>query len=187
MTRIELWCDGAVKANGKPEAVAGWGVALVVDGKLVREANGHLAAPTYPPYQSNNTGELSAVIEGLKLFDLPTSLEVYSDSEYVIKGATQWHKNWLRNNWKNADGRPVANQKLWKELLEYAQLHDIGWHHVRGHTGIEWNERADQLAKAGVKKEIVDHLYTPMRLVLAEATTYVPVFQEYDEDDFTDF
>lgn len=180
MTRIELWGDGAVKANGKPEAVAGWGSCIVVDEKLVREFNGQLAANPYPPYQSNNTGELTAIIEGLRLFTTPLTIHVYTDSEYVLKGATDWHKKWEKTGWKSSTGEPVRNQKLWKELLYVMDGHDLHWHHVKGHSGVEWNERCDKLAKLGVTGELVDNVHAPMTLVLEDAPTYIPVAVDFD-------
>lgn len=180
MGHIQLWGDGAVKGNGKPEAIAGWGTVVLVDDKLVREFNGQLAARTYPPYQSNNTGEMTAIIEGLRLFEQPVKLDIYTDSQYVIKGATEWHKNWERNNWKTTEGKSVANQRLWKELLFHANLHEISWHHVKGHSGVDWNERCDSLAKDGVKGILVDNVYEPMALLLKDVPVYIPVVLDFE-------
>ena len=99
MARIQIWGDGAVKDNGKPEAIAGWGTIIVVDERIVREFNGQLLPPKYPPYQSNNTGELTAIIEGLRALEgRAYELEVISDSAYVINGMIQeWWKKWEKN------------------------------------------------------------------------------------------
>lgn len=185
---LELWGDGAVKANGKPEAVAGWGALIKLGDTTIREWNGHLPAPKYPPYQSNNTGELMAIISGLEALERPYSLSVFSDSAYVINGMTeQWYKNWERNGWKNANGEPVKNKRLWKRLVEVASPHDIKWVHIRGHVGIDDNERCDELAKMGVNQELVDNLMQPLSVSLSEAPTYVPVSYDLDSPDDVDF
>lgn len=184
MANMQLWGDGAVKANGKPEAVAGWGAIIVVDGRIVREWNGHLPATKYPPYQSNNTGELMAIIEGLSALERPYELEVYSDSAYVINGMMQqWYKNWEKNGWKNSMGKPVANRRLWKQLIELAKPHDIKWCHVKGHVGIDLNERCDELAKAGVKQDIIDNMDLPLQVILEDVPVYIPITHAFDEDE----
>lgn len=187
MATFELWGDGAVQGNGTPEATAGWGTLFVVDGNVVREMNGHLPPKKFPPYQSNNTGELMAIIKGLEQLTRPYTVDIYSDSQYVIKGATLWHKNWIKNGWVNANGEKVANRKLWELLLDLASPHDIIWHHVKGHSEVEWNERCDQLAKMGVKKELVDTLHGHFDVVLSGIPIYTPEVIVYDEEDDVDF
>lgn len=189
MARIQIWGDGAVKDNGKPEAIAGWGTIIVVDERIVREFNGQLLPPKYPPYQSNNTGELTAIIEGLRALEgRAYELEVISDSAYVINGMIQeWWKKWEKNGWKNSNGEPVANKRLWKELIRLSQPHSIVWRHVKGHQGIDLNERCDELAKMGVRGDIVDIMTIPLQTVLSDIPEYMPVVQDYDEEEELDF
>jgi ribonuclease HI len=184
--RIQIWGDGAVKGNGKPEAIAGFGTVIVVDELIVREFNGHLAARKFPPYQSNNTGELTAIIKGLEVLEEPYEVEVFSDSEYVILGMRTRIKNWLANGWKTAEGEGVKNKHLWKQLAELSEKHDIKWTHIKGHAGTHLNERCDELAKMGVQQQLVDNVFEPMDVILEEVPNYVPAVIEYDDDEDDD-
>ncbi|QXN72664.1 ribonuclease HI [Rhodobacter phage RcZahn] len=93
---------------------------------------------------TNNRMEMQAVIEALKVLEIGQKIVIYSDSEYVIKGATQWARNWVRNGWMTAGGSPVKNVEIWQELLALYQLHDVRFVHVKGHSGVEDNEWCDQ-------------------------------------------
>jgi ribonuclease HI len=90
--------------------------------------------------------ELTAAAAALETLKRPCSVVLYTDSQYVRNGVTRWHSGWVRRNWRNAAGDPVANMDLWQRLLAAAGQHRVEWHWVRGHTGDEMNERADRLA-----------------------------------------
>jgi ribonuclease HI len=94
--------------------------------------------------------ELMAVIEALSALKRPTRIVLHTDSQYVMKGITEWIRNWKARGWKTADRQPVKNVDLWKRLEELAGGHEIEWVWVRGHSGHDGNERADQLANKGV-------------------------------------
>jgi ribonuclease HI len=102
------------------------------------------------PATTNNRMELTAVIRALEALKRPSKVEVYTDSEYVKKGITEWLLAWKRRGWKTADRKPVKNADLWRELDELTGRHEIRWHWVRGHSGHPENERADALANRGV-------------------------------------
>ena len=116
---VEIWTDGGCKPNPGP---GGWAAILRFRG-VERELSGAEPATT------NNRMELT-------------------DSEYLKNGITRWHTGWVRRNWRNAAGDPVANIDLWRPLLEAAAAHEIEWRWVRGHSGDPMNERADALATA---------------------------------------
>lgn len=128
--RVELWSDGSGSVTGGP---GGWAFvlrAIDADGVIVKESedSGHELSAT------NNTMELAAVISGLDALTKPTTLTVYSDSEYVVHGITRWVKDWQRNGWRNRDDEPVANQQLWKMLIAVADPHRVTWRHIPGHV-----------------------------------------------------
>ncbi len=98
---------------------------------------------------TNNRMELTAVIEALSALKRECKVVVYTDSEYVRKGITEWIGGWKRRGWKTADNKPVKNAELWRKLEELAAGHDVDWRWVRGHNGDPGNERADALANKG--------------------------------------
>lgn len=130
-TRIEIWTDGSCWPNPGP---GGWGAILKYRG-VQREIAGAAQNTT------NNRMELTAPIKALALLKSPSKVILHSDSQYVVKGITQWIRNWLNKGWAG-----VKNKDLWKELHALNQLHQVQWVWVRGHTGVELNERADELA-----------------------------------------
>jgi len=137
---VRIYTDGACKGNPGP---GGWG-ALLRSGDHERELfGGH-------PATTNNRMELTAVIRALATLKRSSRVEVYTDSEYVKKGITEWLAAWKRRGWKTADRKPVKNVDLWRELDELAGRHEVRWHWVRGHAGHPENERADALANRGV-------------------------------------
>jgi ribonuclease HI len=105
---------------------------------------------------TNNRMELMAAIEGLRSISAGSQVVLYTDSEYVKKGITEWMKNWKRNGWKTAAKKPVKNSDLWQLLDTEAQQHNIEWHWVKGHAGHPGNEAADALANHGVDKIIAN-------------------------------
>ncbi len=137
---VEIYSDGACRGNPGP---GGWGVLLRFD-KTEKELWGGEADTT------NNRMELTAVIRALEALKQPSRARVFTDSQYVQKGISEWVRDWKRRNWRTADKKPVKNVDLWKRLDELAALHEIEWHWVRGHAGHPENERADQLANRGI-------------------------------------
>jgi ribonuclease HI len=137
---VRIYTDGACKGNPGP---GGWG-ALLRAGAHERELFGGERATT------NNRMELTAVIRALEVLKQPSRVEVYTDSEYVKNGITEWLAAWKRRGWRTADRKPVKNVDLWRALEAAAARHEVSWHWVRGHSGHAENERADALANRGV-------------------------------------
>jgi ribonuclease HI len=133
---VEIWTDGGCRPNPGP---GGWGAVLRYR-NAERELSGGESATT------NNRMELTAAASALESLTRPCRVVVYTDSEYVKNGITRWHTGWVRRNWRNAAGDPVANMDLWRRLLDAAKPHEIDWRWVRGHSGDPMNERADVLA-----------------------------------------
>jgi ribonuclease HI len=137
---VEIFSDGACRGNPGP---GGWGVLLRLGG-AEKELWGGEALTT------NNRMELTAVIRALEALRRPTRARLYTDSQYVQKGISEWVHAWKRRGWRTADKKPVKNVDLWKRLDELAALHEIEWHWVKGHAGHPENERADRLANRGI-------------------------------------
>jgi len=136
---VELWTDGACSGNPGP---GGWGAILVWNGRE-RELSGGEADTT------NNRMELMSVIMGLAAITRPMDVVINTDSAYVEQAFTKgWLELWQRNGWRTAAKQAVKNQDLWQRLAEEAARHNVSFQRVRGHTGVEMNERADQLAVA---------------------------------------
>jgi ribonuclease HI len=140
--KIELYTDGACSGNPGP---GGWGVILRM-GAHEKELFGGEAATT------NNRMELMAVIEGLRALKRPVQAEIYTDSQYVMKGMNEWIKGWKARGWKTASKEPVKNVDLWQALDTECARHELKWHWVKGHAGHVENERADALARRGVEQ-----------------------------------
>lgn len=141
MDKIEIYTDGACKGN---PGVGGWG-ALLVSGAKEKELFGGEKEST------NNRMELMAVIQALDALKRPCEIKLHTDSQYVLKGMTEWIKGWKAKGWKTASRAPVKNVDLWQALDQAQARHKIEWIWVRGHTGHPGNERADQLANRGVE------------------------------------
>jgi len=139
---IDIYTDGACRGNPGP---GGWGVLLRI-GDTETELSGGEPATT------NNRMELLAVIEALQSFKEPVTARVYTDSQYVQKGISQWIHDWKRRGWKTAAKEPVRNEDLWRRLDALAANHTLEWHWVRGHNGHPENERVDALARAGLEQ-----------------------------------
>jgi ribonuclease HI len=146
MPELFAYTDGACSGNPGP---GGWGALLQAkDGETVlkeRELKGGEANTT------NNRMELLAAIAALEALDRPSKITVVTDSAYVKGGITAWLHSWKRNGWKTMSKKPVKNEDLWQRLDEAAARHDVTWEWVKGHAGHPENERADELARAGMK------------------------------------
>ena len=138
--RIEIYTDGACRGNPGP---GGWAATLAV-GEHFRELSGAEAATT------NNRMELTAVIEALSALKRESRVRVFTDSEYVRRGITEWLKAWKARDWRTADKKPVKNRDLWERLDAVAARHDVEWRWVKGHSGVPGNERVDALANAAI-------------------------------------
>ncbi|MDX6807325.1 ribonuclease HI [Terrihabitans rhizophilus] len=139
--RIQIWTDGACSGNPGP---GGWGAVLEL-GEVRKELAGGEALTT------NNRMELKAAISALEALKRPSAVDLHTDSQYLRGGVMGWIKGWKKNGWKTADRKPVKNQDLWEELDRLMTVHDIAWLWVKGHAGNENNERADELAREGMK------------------------------------
>jgi len=145
MVELVAHTDGACSGNPGP---GGWGVLLEAkrDGTVIktRELSGGEAETT------NNRMELMAAIQVLEVLDRPSAITIVTDSTYVKNGVTTWIHGWKKNGWKTAAKKPVKNAELWQRLDEARARHDVTWEWIKGHTGHEENERADDLANAGM-------------------------------------
>jgi ribonuclease HI len=142
MTQVQIYTDGACRGTPGP---GGW-AALLVCGSERRELSGSEAATT------NNRMELSAAIGGLNALKRRCAVKLYTDSKYVLQGATEWLPNWKARGWRTAAREPVKNQDLWQQLDSAVAAQDIEWHWVKGHSGHEENEYVDQLANLAIDR-----------------------------------
>lgn len=140
MNDVEIWTDGACKGNPGP---GGWGALLIARGHE-KELKGAEALTT------NNRMELTAAIRALEALKKTCTVDLYTDSEYVRRGISEWLASWKQRGWKTADKKPVKNEDLWRKLDELAVQHQVRWHWVKGHSGVEKNERVDRLANEAI-------------------------------------
>ena len=138
--RVEIYTDGACRGNPGP---GGWG-ALLSYGDTQKELFGG------EPDTTNNRMELMAAIEALSSLKRSCDLTLYTDSQYVRKGITEWIHNWKKRGWKTAAKKPVKNADLWKLLDAQVERHKVHWVWVKGHAGNAGNEAADLLANRGI-------------------------------------
>jgi ribonuclease HI len=139
---VIIYTDGACKGNPGP---GGWG-AILISGDHRRELYGGEAHTT------NNRMELSGAIAALAALKRQCRVQLYTDSQYVRLGITEWLPQWKKRGWKTADRKPVKNDDLWRALEELIGRHEVHWHWVRGHSGDPGNERADELANLGIRE-----------------------------------
>ena len=138
--QVVIYTDGACRGNPGP---GGWGALLMYGGKEKTLCGGDLAT-------TNNRMELMAAIQALEALTRPCSVELHTDSQYVMKGISQWISGWKARGWRTADKSPVKNEDLWKRLDQARLRHQVDWRWVKGHNGHEQNERADALARRGM-------------------------------------
>jgi len=139
--RVAIWTDGACSGNPGP---GGWGAVLTYDGHE-KDLYGGEAETT------NNRMELMGAISALEALKRPCAVEMHTDSQYLRGGVTGWIDKWKRNGWRTADRSPVKNEDLWRRLDAATARHDIVWRWVKGHAGNVMNERADELARKGMR------------------------------------
>jgi ribonuclease HI len=157
--RVTIYTDGGCIGNPGP---GGW-AAVLLYGEAVRELSGRYRDTT------NNRMELRAAIEALNTLKRPCPVDLYTDSEYLRQGITQWVANWQRRGWKTTDKKPVKNQDLWQQLLAAVARHEpaggVMWRWTKGHAGDRWNEVVDQLANAAARAvTAADPIDTPSDL-----------------------
>ncbi len=140
MKKVTIYPDGACSGNPGP---GGWG-ALLMYGDHEKELGGGEAQTT------NNRMELMGAIKAIESLKQPCDITLYTDSQYVMKGITEWIFGWQRNGWRTADKKPVKNADLWQELLKATKNHKVEWKWVRGHNGDPGNERVDEIARLHV-------------------------------------
>jgi ribonuclease HI len=138
--RVTIYTDGACSGNPGP---GGWGVLLIY-GTARRVLQGG------EPETTNNRMELMAAIMALETLTRPCHVDLWTDSQYVRQGITEWLAGWKRNGWKTAARKPVKNDDLWKRLDEAQARHHVDWHWVKGHAGHTENEEVDGLAREGM-------------------------------------
>jgi len=145
MPDLFAYTDGACSGNPGP---GGWGCLMIArDGDTVvkqKDLNGGAAATT------NNQMELLAAISALESLTKPSRITIVTDSAYVKDGITSWIHGWKKRGWKTAANKPVKNEELWKRLDAATKTHNVTWQWVKGHAGHPENERADELARAGM-------------------------------------
>ncbi|MCM2359082.1 MAG: ribonuclease HI [Geobacteraceae bacterium] len=140
--KVEIFCDGACSGN---PGVGGWGSVLRY-GDKEKELAGADGDTT------NNRMELTAAIEALASLKRPCQVVLTSDSQYVVKGMTEWIYGWVKKGWVNSKKEPVLNRDLWERLLALSKIHRIEWVWVRGHNGHPENERCDELARRAIEE-----------------------------------
>jgi ribonuclease HI len=137
---VNIFCDGACSGNPGP---GGYGAILRYGGRE-KELSGGARETT------NNRMEMTAAIEALRQLKRPCRVLITTDSQYLVKGMTEWIEGWQRKEWRNSKKEPVVNKDLWELLLALSKAHSVEWNWVKGHAGHVENERCDQLAREGI-------------------------------------
>jgi ribonuclease HI len=139
-SEIVIYCDGACLGNPGP---GGYAALLMIKGQPSKEK----VVAGYELSTTNNRMELRGAIAGLVALKRKCKATIFCDSQYVVKGMTEWIFGWQKSGFKNAKKKDIANLDLWQELLEVANKHDVIWQWVRGHAGNDLNERVDEIAR----------------------------------------
>ncbi|HMK60056.1 MAG TPA: ribonuclease HI [Dissulfurispiraceae bacterium] len=142
MPFVEIYADGACSGNPGP---GGFG-AILRSGGREKELSG------CEPHTTNNRMELMGVISALEALKRPCSIKVTTDSNYVVKGMSEWIRSWVQNNWRNSQKKEVLNRDLWERLLAAAKGHEVEWVWIKGHNGHAENERCDELARLEIER-----------------------------------
>ncbi len=150
LKKVIIYTDGACSGNPGP---GGYGAILLCE----TQTNGK--SSTFKKVLSggekettNNKMELTAVIVALLKLKTKCNVDLFTDSKYVMEGATKWLEGWIKNNWKNSSKKPVANQDLWQKLIPLLKTHNINWHWVKGHDTDLLNNEVDEIARNEIKK-----------------------------------
>ena len=141
--KVSIFTDGGCRGNPGP---GGWGASMHF-GNHQKDIYG------YEEETTNNRMELMAAIRALELLTRPCKIDLTTDSQYVRQGITEWMDNWKKRGWKTAAKKEVKNKDLWQRLDEAVKRHDVEWHWVKGHSGHEGNERADELANRAMDEK----------------------------------
>ncbi|WP_110687285.1 ribonuclease HI [Salinicola aestuarinus] len=141
---VTIYTDGGCRGNPGP---GGWG-ALLEAGRHRKTLKGGERDTT------NNRMELTAAIEALRTLDRPCRVALWTDSQYVRKGITEWIHGWKKRGWQTAAKQPVKNAELWRALLAETERHSVEWHWVKGHSGHEGNEAADRLVNEAIDEVV---------------------------------
>lgn len=143
LSQVDIYTDGACSGNPGP---GGWAAILKV-GPYEKELSGFVSDTT------NNRMELTAAIKGLSELNRPCSVNLYSDSAYLVRAFNEkWIENWQKNGWRNSAKQPVSNSDLWKKLIDLTKQHEIRWIWVKGHADNPYNNRCDELAVQEIKQ-----------------------------------
>ena len=142
--RVVIHTDGACSGNPGP---GGWGAVLHYGDKEKTLRGGELDT-------TNNRMELMGAIQALEALNKPCKVELHTDSQYVMKGISEWIHGWKKRGWLTADKKPVKNDDLWRRLDTARLRHEVDWRWIKGHAGHEHNERADELARQGLAEAL---------------------------------
>lgn len=156
---LTIYTDGG--CDLKKDGIGAWAFRIEKDGVMLAEESECWLNTT------NNRMELLAVIRALEDTEIGPKIKLFSGSEYVIKGITQWCRNWVRNGWVTRNGQPVVNKDLWQRLIDLYQLHNVTFTHVKGHSGNPGNERVDTLC--------TEAMQAGFKMVLAGETATIPI------------
>ena len=141
---INIYTDGACSGN---PGIGGWGVVILVNKQEILLNGGD-------QFTTNNKMELIAAIKALEYFETKKDLTIYTDSKYVMDGIESWIINWKKNGWKTSTKKIVKNRELWMQLDDLISKHNVTWKWVKGHSGLEFNEKADELARQYIESNI---------------------------------
>ena len=139
---VEIFTDGACSGNPGPGGYCA----------ILRYADRSLEVSGCDRDTTNNRMEMMAVIEALRKLKCPCNVRVVTDSNYVVKGMTQWIQGWIKRGWINSSKKPVLNRDLWEEMLELSRPHSMQWVWVKGHDGHDENEHCDRIARKAIEQ-----------------------------------